>query len=457
VTGDSRKRQSNISEDSSRRGSRHPALVKILKRISLGLGALLFFAIWAVQWERPDAKEAIQYQTAEVRKGDLVEEILATGTLEPEDVIDVGAQVAGRIVSFGTDINGDPIDYGSRVEKGSLLVRLDAASYKARRDRAQADVDSAAAEISKAVADRDSAKILLLKEKRDLHRMQGLRETQTASQEQLEDAETAFEHAAITLRIREASVLAANAAKKGALAELHRAQRDLDYCTIVAPVNGVVIDRRVNIGQTVVANLDAPSLFLLAKDTKRMQIGVAVNETDICRIAPGQPVRFRVDALPGRTFTGEVRRVRLNAAMTQNVVTYTVEVTAMNDSSELLPYLTAEVDFEVMRLRDALLVPRSALNGPENNRSILVLENGSTRRIPVEVIARNDTTAALRAPELKVGMPAIIGISTSATRDKENRGSQTMEQDSGVTSPFLPKPPSGSGPGGGPGTPRAPQ
>jgi HlyD family secretion protein len=142
---------------------------------------------------------------------------------------------------------------------------------------------------------------------------------------------------------------------------LKRALQNLSYCTIVSPVKGVIIDRRVNIGQTVVASLSAPSLFLLAKDLNRLQVWVSVNEADIGRIKPGQPVTFTVDAHPGDVFPGKVGKVRLNATMTQNVVTYTVEVDTDNSGGKLFPYLTANVNFIVGERKDVLLVPNTAL------------------------------------------------------------------------------------------------
>jgi HlyD family secretion protein len=142
---------------------------------------------------------------------------------------------------------------------------------------------------------------------------------------------------------------------------LRRSDQNFEYCTIRSPVKGVIIDRRVNIGQTVVASLSAPSLFLIAKDLKRLQIWVSVNEADIGHIRPGQPVSFTVDAFPGRVFQGQVEKVRLNASMTQNVVTYTVEVTTDNRDGRLLPYLTANVKFLVDERHGVLLVPNAAL------------------------------------------------------------------------------------------------
>lgn len=158
-----------------------------------------------------------------------------------------------------------------------------------------------------------------------------------------------------------AAILQAEAGVTQTQAVLQRARRNLGYCTITSPVKGVIIDRRVNIGQTVVASLNAPSLFLIAKDLTRMQIWVAVNEADIGKIQPDQSVTFTVDAFPEETFQGQVGKIRLNAAMTQNVVTYTVEIITDNRSGRLLPYLSANVQFELQRRNDVLLVPNAAL------------------------------------------------------------------------------------------------
>jgi HlyD family secretion protein len=146
-----------------------------------------------------------------------------------------------------------------------------------------------------------------------------------------------------------------------ATAAVERARRNLNYCTIRSPVNGVIIDRRVDIGQTVVSSLNAPSLFLIAKDLSRMQVLVQVNEADVGRVTPGQRVSFTVDAYPGERFAGEVRKVRLNATMTQNVVTYTVEIVTDNSSLKLLPYLTANVTFLIDQRHAVLAVPNAAL------------------------------------------------------------------------------------------------
>lgn len=161
--------------------------------------------------------------------------------------------------------------------------------------------------------------------------------------------------------VSEATLLQVTQSVAQVEATLKRARINLGYCTIKSPVKGVIIDRRVNIGQTVVASLNAPSLFLIAKDLTKIQVWAAVNEADIGSIRAGQAVSFTVDAYPGQTFHGEVGKVRLNANMTQNVVTYTVEITTDNLDGKLLPYLSANVRFEVAERKDVLRVPNAAL------------------------------------------------------------------------------------------------
>jgi HlyD family secretion protein len=156
-------------------------------------------------------------------------------------------------------------------------------------------------------------------------------------------------------------VKAAEAAVEVAQALLNTAKINLDYCTIKSPVKGVIVDRRVNIGQTVVSSLSAPSLFLLAKDLRRIQVWASVNEADIGHLKTGQHVTFSVDAFPGTKFEGKILQIRLNATMNQNVITYTVVVETDNSDGKLLPYMTANLDFEIDRHPNALRVPNAAL------------------------------------------------------------------------------------------------
>jgi HlyD family secretion protein len=322
------------------------------------LGVLGAGAAWYLQGRNGPV---MAYRTAPVKRGDLLVSISATGTVEPEEVIDVGAQIAGQIMSFGKDAGGRTVDYGSVVEAGTVLASIDDSLYSADAAQAEAQVRSGRAALQRSEADLGQLRAKLQQAERDWQRAQKLGPSEALAEASYDAYKSAYESAAANLAVGQAAILQANAGLAQAEALRRRAQRNLSYCTITSPVKGVIIDRRVNIGQTVVASLNAPSLFLIAKDLKRMQVWVAVNEADIGKIRPGQPVTFTVDAFPGETFRGEVGKVRLNASMTQNVVTYTVEIVTDNSNGRLLPYLTANVQFELNRRGNVFLVPNAAL------------------------------------------------------------------------------------------------
>jgi HlyD family secretion protein len=334
---------------------------RLLRKLVIGLVLVLVVGGSAAWYVRHDSAQATSFRTATVTRGDLVVTIGATGTVEPEEVIDVGAQVAGQIISFGKDANGNTVDYGSPVEANMVLAQIDDTLYRAQAAEAAAQVQQASAAVQMAQATLKQNQAKLYQAQRDWDRAQKLGPSQALAQTTYDGYRSAFEIAQANIAVSDADIAQAQATLAQAQAAQQRAQRNLDYCTIKSPVKGVIIDRRVNAGQTVVASLNAPSLFLLAKDLTHMRVWVAVNEADIGKIRPGLPVSFTVDAFPGETFKGEVAKVRLNASMTQNVVTYTVEITTDNSTGRLLPYLTANVQFELNRLNDVLMAPNAAL------------------------------------------------------------------------------------------------
>ena len=299
--------------------------------------AMLGTGIW---WWHARGNSRLSFLTATVKRGDIAATISSSGTIEPSETVDVGAQVAGRITTFGTDINGKTIDYNSVVEQGAMLAKIDDSVYAADLSVAKAGELTAAANV-------EQMKAKLVQAAAEWKRAQVLYGSKLLAQVDYDTDEANYEVAKSNVSVAEASVAEARAATVQAQAALDGAQRNLDFCIITSPVQGVIIDRRVNIGQTVVASLNAPSLFLIAQDLTKMQIWVAVNEADVSRIKPGAPVTFTSDAFPGRQFDGTVGKVRLNATMTQNVVMYTVVVNTENPDNVLLPYLTANVDFTV--------------------------------------------------------------------------------------------------------------
>jgi HlyD family secretion protein len=357
------------------------SIVVVLVLALSGAGAAWYF--------RSTRDQPVTYRTAEVKRDDLVVSIAATGTVEPEEVIDVGAQVAGQILSFGKDENGKTIDYGSAVDEGMVLARIDDSLYAADAAQASAQLQVAKAGVARADADLIQTKAKLYQAQRDWERAQKLGPSEALAATSYDAYKSAYETAKSNVAVAVAAIGQAQAGVAQAEAVLKRTQRNLSYCTIRSPVKGIIIDRRVNIGQTVVASLNAPSLFLIAKDLKRMQVWASVNEADIGNIHPGQPVSFTVDAYPDQIFHGEVGKVRLNASMTQNVVTYTVEIITDNSSGKLLPYLTANVNFELDRRSNVLLVPNAALRWSPQPEQIVPefrqtsLESSGNGRPPV--------------------------------------------------------------------------
>ena len=308
-----------------------------------------------------NAKPAVEYRTTPIRRGDVVSSISATGTLEPEEVVDIGAQVAGQIEAFGKDVNGKTIDYRSEVEPGNLLAKIDDTTFKANLDVAKAQLEQAKTAITKGEADLAQANSKLLEAQHNWDRARLLGPSDALSQNDYDMYQADFETAKANVAVAESEIAQAKSGVPLAQAQVDNAQRYLDYCTITSPVKGVILDRRVNIGQTVVSSLNTPSLFLIGKDLTRMQIWVSVNEADVGKIVPGKPVTFTTEAFPDQEFDAKVGKVRWNPTMNQNVVLYTVEVNVDNTKRTLIPYLTAKVQFEVARDADALVVPNLAL------------------------------------------------------------------------------------------------
>jgi len=311
---------------------------------------------WASGGER-----SVRYRTEKLTRGRLVSVISATGTVVPVEVVDVGALVAGKIEKFGTDLDKNTIDYRSRVGVNTVLAYIDKSLYSSEVAVAQADVDLSREEARRAEADLEAADVRLAQANRDLTRARKLAGGGGLAAADLELAQQNYETQRAAVPAARATVEKAKASVKRAQALLDKAKTNEDYTEIKSPVEGVIIDRRVNIGQTVVSSLNAPSLFLIAKDLKKMQVWASVNEADIGRVRPGQKVAFKVDAFPERVFEGEVGQIRLNASMTNNVVTYTVVVNTDNSDLQLLPYLTANLQFKTAARDDVLRLPNAAL------------------------------------------------------------------------------------------------
>jgi HlyD family secretion protein len=424
--------------------------------------ALLAGAGW--YWRSRSQADSV-YQTVEVKRGDVVATITATGTLEPQELVDVGAQVAGLIVSLGRDANGGPIDYRSQVEPNMVLARLDDTVYKADVDTASAVLEQARTAVLKGQAGLAQTKAKLLQAQNNWNRAKAMGPSDALSQNDYDMYQADYETAKANVAAAETDIAQARSGVLLAQASLSKARRNLEFCTIRSPVKGVIIDRRVNIGQTVVASLNAPSLFLIAKDLAKMQIWVAVNEAHIGCIVPGASVTFTCEAFPGREFEGTIGKVRFNATITQNIVMYTVEVNTENPDNILLPYLTANVRFVLSSESGVLTVPNAALrwtpsslaqiapdarlnyaantspndppgsrqastnekNALEAARRTLWLKDGEfVRPVEVKLGTSDGVNTAVAAQELREGQVVILSESVAAAQ-------------TGTQNPFLPK------------------
>jgi len=429
------------------------------KRLAVVVVAAAVVGAGYVYWKQPKAPTKTAFRTATVQRGDLFVGISATGTVEPEEVIDVGSQIAGQIKSFGKDRKGKPVDYGSEVKAGMVLAKIDDALYSADEARAAADLKQQKALLKRSQADLEQVKAKFRQAKKDWERAKQLGPSDALSAASFDAYQAAYEAAQAAVQVAEASVQQARAAVAVAQATHDRARKNLGFCTIKSPVNGIIIDRRVNIGQTVVASLNAPSLFLIAKDLRKMQVWVAVNEADIGKIHPGQAVRYTVDAFPGEQFEGTVGKIRLNAVMSQNVVTYVVEVLTDNESGRLLPYLTANVKFELENRQNVFLVPNAALKWspqpelidpayrkdkdgsqppnssetrkPERKRSVLWTLGPTGLLVPlgVEEGPTDGMMTEVRGKHVREGLDVVIGVQMG---DKAGANQQ-------ATNPFVPQ------------------
>ena len=397
-----------------------------------------------------DNKEQLVFNTVKAELMDMRKTISATGTVEPEELINVGAQVGGMITSFGVDVDGNNVDYRSKVTENMVLANIDDSLYVSEVRECEANREQALAAIETAKANITLSEAQLKLAEANWKRAQQLNPQNVIPQSDYDSALADYEVAKADIGVSKANLAQAEAQLAAAEATLIKAKQNLGYCVISSPVNGVIIDRRVNIGQTVNSSMSAPSLFLIAKDLKKMQVWVSVNEADVGEIKVGQKAEFTVDAFPNRTFFGEVLKIRLNATMSQNVVTYIAEIGTDNSDETLLPYLTANVEFILAERDNVLAVPNSALRFTpdaamvpeeylnfslnEDERSVWVMRDGKICPVAVKTGLNDGVHSEIIAGNLKPGDEVITGV--TVVKIEENN----TQDNSG--SPFLPKPPS---------------
>ena len=333
---------------------------------ALGVALLVAGASW--WWSQRSAADAVQYRSAKIERGSLLATVSASGAVNPVTQVSVGTQVSGQIKDLFVDFN-------SEVKAGQLIAVIDPETFEYRVRSAQADVDAARATVLTAQANSAAsragvsrAQVDLMEAQRDLDRKQMLVEKQFITQSEADKARAlvntsteALKSTQAQLGVTEAQIKSAQANVAQREASLAQARIDLERTRITSPVNGIVIKRAIEKGQTVAASLQSPELFVIAQNLQDMQVDASIDESDVGRIRTGQKATFTVDAFPGQTFEGEVRQVRKAAQNVANVVTYVAVVGFSNTGGRLLPGMTANVRVVIESRDNVLKIPNAAL------------------------------------------------------------------------------------------------
>jgi len=296
----------------------------------------------------------VQHFTAKVERGEIHDVVEATGTINSVITVQVGSQVSGTIAKLNVDFN-------SRVHKGDVVALIDPALFKGALLQATADLENAKANVEGARANLEKAKAALVQMKADYDRAVGLTKEGVTSQQQLDLAKSNFDAANASVGAAAANITQAQAQVDQKKAAVTVAQTNLDYTVIRSPIDGTVVARNVDVGQTVAASLQAPTIFTIAQDLTKMWVYVKTDESDVDNIKVGKPVTFKVDALPKDTFQGVVAQVRMNPTTVQSVVTYDTIIEFANPELRLFPGMTAYVTIPVDTVKDVLKLPNTAL------------------------------------------------------------------------------------------------
>src|SRR5437764_10779330 len=322
------------------------AVIGLLIVAAVGAGAGAYY----MKRGGPD----VQIVTSPITRGDIVDTVGATGTLQAVTTVQVGSQVSGNISWLGADFN-------SIVKKGQVIARLDPSLFDAQVEQSKANMAQARANLAKAQSDLERMKVQLTDAQQKYTRAQELAARSLLPQSDLDSAKIAVDSAQASLGAQQATVNQATASVSQAQASVNQNQVNLDHTVITAPIDGIVTQRSVDVGQTVAASMQAPTLFIIAADLTKMQVNANVDEADVGRIRPGQHVTFRVDAYATETFEGTVSQIRLQPVVVQNVTTYGTVIDVPNSLLKLKPGMTANVKVEIAKRTDVMRVPNAAL------------------------------------------------------------------------------------------------
>ena len=367
-----------------------------MKKILIGIIILIIIAAGVFALFR-DKEPEIKFRTVNVSMGDIREVVTASGTVNAVTTVLVGTQVSGTIKNIYVDFN-------SQVKKDQLIVQIDPAIFEAQVEQARANLLSARANLEKA----DAA---LVDAKRTFDRTKELYQRNLIARSELDTAETNHETSKAQVEVAKAQIVQTEAALK-------LAETNLKYTRIVSPVDGIVVSRNVDVGQTVAASFQTPTLFTIAQDLTKMQINTNVDEADIGKIKMGQPVEFNVDAYPEIIFNGKVWQIRIAPITVQNVVTYDVVIKMDNPELKLKPGMTANVSILTAVKKDILKIPNAAMrfrpsdknkmNAQQKGFGVWQMVNGELRRIPVSTGISDGSFTEVISGDIREGQEIII-------------------------------------------------
>jgi len=296
----------------------------------------------------------VEHFTAKVERGDIHDVVEATGTINSVITVQVGSQVSGTIAKLNADFN-------SRVHKGDIVALIDPALFKGALLQATADLKNAQANLAAARANLEKANATLVQTKADYNRALALTKDDVMSRQQLDLAKSNYDSANASVAAAAANITQSEAQISQKEAAVSVAQTNLDYTVIRSPIDGTVVARNVDVGQTVAASLQAPTIFTIAQDLTKMWVYAKTDESDVDNIKVGKVVTFKVDALPKQTFQGVVSQIRMNPTIVQSVVTYDTIIEFANPELKLFPGMTAYVTIPVATVQNALKLPNTAL------------------------------------------------------------------------------------------------
>ncbi len=339
----------------------------------------------------------LRHLTAKLQRGEIRDVVDATGKVDAVITVQVGSQVSGTIAKLNADFN-------SKVRRGDVVALIDPRLFEGTLKQTQADLEDARANVLGAEANLAKARASLVQTKADYDRADSLLRTNIGSQQALDLAKANYEAAKASVEAGVAAVAQARAQVALKEAAVSVARTNLEYTVIRSPIDGIVVARNVDVGQTVAASLQAPTIFTIAQDLTKMLVYAKVDESDVGRIRHGQPVTFKVDAFPKDVFAGKVLQVRMNPTTVQNVVTYDAVVEFANPDLKLFPGMTAYVTIPVATVEDALKVPNAALRykpplSPEAVRALYA-------RFGIEESPKAPTPASAGLDSAAAGAPA---------------------------------------------------